>query len=104
MVVLGDPCIPGVESATLAQYTPFTDNWGELVVRQGKGTPNVSDDSANASWDHVGPGYLEAMGQTIVRGRSITGQQPICLSNARLSVNPMARLQSGVVITIRWCI
>ena len=66
--------IPGVESATLAQYTPFTDNWGELIVRQGKGTPNVTDDSNSASWDHVGPGYLEAMGQTIVRGRSITDQ------------------------------
>jgi predicted permease len=66
--------IPGVQSATLAQYTPFTDNWGELVVRQGKGQPNVTDDSSNSSWDHVGPGYLEAMGQTILRGRGITEQ------------------------------
>ncbi len=66
--------IPGVQSATLAQYTPFTDNWGELVVRQGEGTPNVTDDSHNASWDHVGAGYLEAMGQTILRGRGITEQ------------------------------
>ncbi len=66
--------IPGVQSATLAQYTPFTDNWGELIVRQGHGVPNVADDSSGASWDHVGPGYLEAMGQTIVRGRSITDQ------------------------------
>jgi predicted permease len=65
--------IPGVQSATLAQYTPFTDNWGEVVVRQGQGTPNVND-SSNASWDHVGPGYLEAMGQTILRGRSISDQ------------------------------
>jgi predicted permease len=66
--------IPGVQSATLAQYTPFTDNWGELVVRQGHGQPNVTDDSNNASWDHVGPGYLQAMGQTILRGRGITDQ------------------------------
>jgi predicted permease len=66
--------IPGVQSATLAQYTPFTDNWGELVIRQGQGTPNVTDDSHNSSWDHVGPGYLEAMGQTILRGRGITDQ------------------------------
>ncbi len=66
--------IPGVQTATLAQYTPFTDNWGELVVRQGHGTPNVTDDSNNSSWDHVGPGYLEAMGQTLVRGRGITAQ------------------------------
>jgi predicted permease len=66
--------IPGVQSATLALYTPFTDNWGEVVVRQGEGMPNINDDSHNSSWDHVGPGYLEAMGQTIVRGRSITEQ------------------------------
>ena len=66
--------IPGVQSATLAQYTPFADNWGELVVRQGHGQPNVTDDSSNASWDHVGPGYLEAMGQTLLRGRSISEQ------------------------------
>ena len=30
--------IPGVESASLALYTPFTDNWGQIVVRQGQGT------------------------------------------------------------------
>jgi predicted permease len=66
--------IPGVESAAIAQYTPFTDNWGELIVRQGEGTPNVTDDSHNASWDHVGPGYLELMGQTLLRGRTITDQ------------------------------
>ncbi len=66
--------IPGVDSAAIAQYTPFTDNWGELIVRQGEGTPNVTDNSHNASWDHVGPGYLELMGQTILRGRGITGQ------------------------------
>lgn len=64
--------IPGVESAALALYTPFTDNWGELVVRQGQGQPNVTDDSANSSWDHVSPGYLETMGETVLRGRSIT--------------------------------
>jgi predicted permease len=65
--------IPGVQSAALAQYTPFTDNWGELVIRQGQGAPKIGEES-EASWDHVGPGYLETMGQYIVRGRSITEQ------------------------------
>jgi predicted permease len=62
--------IPGVEHASLAQYTPLTDNWGEIVIRQGHGMPNMNDD-IGSSWDHVGPGYLETMGQRIVRGRSI---------------------------------
>jgi predicted permease len=73
--------IPGVQSAALALYTPFTDNWGEIVVRQGEGTPNVADDSHNASWDHVSPGYLETMGQTIVRGRAITDQDTSATQN-----------------------
>jgi predicted permease len=65
--------IPGVQSVALAQYTPFTDNWGELVIRQGQDAPKIGEES-EASWDHVGPGYLETMGQYVVRGRGITEQ------------------------------
>jgi predicted permease len=63
--------IPGVKSAALALYSPFTDNWGEMIIREGKPLPNVSEDQG-ASWDHVSPGYLETMGQHILRGRTIT--------------------------------
>jgi predicted permease len=68
--------IPGVEHAALALYSPFTDNWGELIIREGQGVPNVSDDIGNhvSSWDHVSPGYLELMGQHILRGRTIVEQ------------------------------
>jgi hypothetical protein len=69
-----------VQSATLALYTPFTDNWGEMIAREGKGTLNVSEDN-NSSWDHVSPGYLEAMGQRIVRGRTITEQDTSATRN-----------------------
>ena len=62
--------MPGVERAALALYTPFTDNWGEMIIREGHGIPNVNDDEGS-SWDHVSPGYLEAMGEHILRGRSI---------------------------------
>jgi predicted permease len=65
--------IPGVERAALALYTPFSDNWGEMVIREGQGIPNVSEDHGS-SWNHVSPGYLEAMGEQIVRGRGITEQ------------------------------
>ena len=74
--------IPGVQSASLAQYTPFTDNWGEIIVRQGQPQVDVTRGEQNvASWDHVGPGYLEAMGQHILRGRSITDQDTAATRN-----------------------
>ena len=63
--------IPRVEGAALAQYTPLTDNWGELVIREGHGMPNMSD-QVGSSWDHVSPGYLELLNQQIIRGRSIS--------------------------------
>ena len=60
--------IPGVESAALALYAPLQDNWGEIVIRQGHGMPGMEEE-AGSSWDHVSPGYLETMGQHILRGR-----------------------------------
>jgi hypothetical protein len=39
--------IPGVERAALAQYTPLQDNWGEIVIRQGHGMPNMNERSAH---------------------------------------------------------
>ncbi|HYK37417.1 ABC transporter permease [Alloacidobacterium sp.] len=72
--------IPGVESAALAQYAPLQDNWGELVIREGHGMPNMNDPSGS-SWDHVSVGYLEAMGEPILRGRSITEQDTASTPN-----------------------
>jgi predicted permease len=63
--------IPGVERAALAHYTPLTDNWGEFVIRQGHGMPNMNE-PVGTSWDHVSAGYLETLGEKIVRGRSLT--------------------------------
>jgi predicted permease len=65
--------IPGVERAGLALYTPMQDNWGEIVIREGQGMPNMNE-AVGSSWNHVTPGYLEALGQQIVRGRGITEQ------------------------------
>jgi predicted permease len=65
--------IPGVKHAALALYTPFTDNWGEMIIREGHGVPNVNEDEGS-SWDHVSAGYLELMGQHILRGRGINEQ------------------------------
>ncbi len=72
--------IPGVQRAALALYTPLQDNWGELVIREGHGMPSM-DEQAGSSWDHVTPGYLEALGQQIVRGRSISEQDKATTQN-----------------------
>jgi predicted permease len=63
--------IPGVEAAALVQYAPLYDNWGEIVIRQGHGMPGANED-AGSSWVHIAPGYLELMGQKVIKGRSIS--------------------------------
>ena len=72
--------IPGVQRAALAQYSPLTDNWGEMIIREGHGVPNVTEDHGS-SWDHVSAGYLELMGQRIIRGRSILEQDTAATRN-----------------------
>jgi len=74
--------VPGVKSAALALYTPFTNNWGELFFRPGSDTPNINDPmSVMVSWNRVSPGYLETMGQKVVRGRTITEQDTAATRN-----------------------
>src|ERR1700749_732255 len=72
--------MPGVEKAALALYAPLQDNWGEMVIREGHGMPNMNEQTGS-SWDHVSPGYLETMGQAILRGRSIPGQDTASTQN-----------------------
>lgn len=63
--------IPGVRSAGIAQYSPLTDNWSDLVYPEG--ATNVKlDMNQTASLDRVGVGYLETMGQRVLQGRTIT--------------------------------
>jgi predicted permease len=63
--------LPGVKRAGLALYNPFTDNWGELILIEGHPLPKFSE-NAGASWDRISAGYLQALGQPIIRGRGFT--------------------------------
>jgi predicted permease len=65
--------VPGVRHAAMGMYTPFTDNEDSLIARQGQSTIDVNADVVS-SWDRVSAGYLELMGQRIVRGRTIAEQ------------------------------
>jgi predicted permease len=74
--------IPGVKNAALALYTPLTNNWGMPIFRAGAETPDLSNmQNLLASWDRVSPGYLEAIGQTLVRGRTIGEQDTAATRN-----------------------
>ena len=63
--------IPGVQGAGLALYNPLTDNWGELVLVDGKPLPTPGE-PAGSSWDRVSTTYLQHLGVKLVRGRYFT--------------------------------
>jgi len=63
--------LPGVERASLALYSPLTDNWGELIFVDGH-PPAILNESSTASWDRVSDGFFETVGQPVLRGRGIT--------------------------------
>jgi predicted permease len=63
--------LPGIQHAGLALYNPLTDNWGELIYVDGRPPGRISENSGS-SWDRVSPGYFEALGQPVIRGRAFT--------------------------------
>jgi predicted permease len=63
--------VPGMERVALAGYSPFTDNWGDGIVVQGRAKTGFDED-VNASWDRVSAGFFETIGQRVLRGRGIT--------------------------------
>ena len=66
--------LPGVANASLALYSPLEgDNWSNGVFVQGHPLPKPNDGSW-ATWDRVTPGFLDALGVPILRGRNITSQ------------------------------
>lgn len=63
--------IPGVSSTALCLYSPPGGGWGSFVRVDGQPAPGPRDDNSS-QWDRVTPGYFEAIGTPIVKGRSIS--------------------------------
>lgn len=63
--------IPGVTKVGMGLYTPLTNNWGELIVVDGRPAAQFNEQS-NSSWDRVDAGFFDAVGQHILRGRGFT--------------------------------
>ncbi|MFZ0590466.1 MAG: ABC transporter permease [Bryobacteraceae bacterium] len=77
--------VAGVKRVGLAQYGPFTDNWNDLIYTDASTNAKL-DFNQVASFDKVSAGYLETIGQPILRGRTITEQdnetsRPIAVVN-----------------------
>jgi MacB-like protein len=63
--------LPGVRTASAALYAPLSgSDWSHDVRIAGRPEPGAGDDVSSA-WTRVMPGFFEAVGDRIVRGRPI---------------------------------
>src|SRR5215510_5321871 len=67
--------IPGVELVSFSIYSPMEgNNWGESVFIEGEPPPAPGSGDNGASWVRVTPGYFDAIGTKIVKGRAFNEQ------------------------------
>ncbi len=66
--------IPGVSAVALCTYSPQNVNqWGGGAWVDGHTAPGPNDDNS-AFWDRVTAGYLDVIGNPVIRGRGISEQ------------------------------
>jgi predicted permease len=66
--------LPGVTNVGMAFYSPLENNdWDECVIQQGHPAMGANFNCDSVS-DRVSPGFLDAIGVPVVRGRGISGQ------------------------------
>jgi predicted permease len=66
--------LPGVSAVAICLYSPQNgNNWGGAVWADGHPPPGPRDDDF-AFWDRVTPGFFDAVGNVILRGRAISEQ------------------------------
>jgi putative ABC transport system permease protein len=67
----GLAALPGVEAAGAVRILPLSRTIGDWSIRF-EGRPYVPAENPNADYQAVTPGYFEAMGLRLVRGRALT--------------------------------
>jgi predicted permease len=67
--------VPGVSAVAICQYSPLSgNNWATIVWVNGRPAPGPNDENVEnmVYWDRVTPGYFDAIGTQIIKGRSIS--------------------------------
>lgn len=63
--------IPAVSNVSYSIYSPMSGhNWGGQVVIEGQSYPPGQE--PGASWNRISPGYFDAIGTRLLRGRKFT--------------------------------
>jgi predicted permease len=64
--------IPGMQTVGLGMYSPLDGGrWTDGIFLSGKPMPGPADDN-DAMLDRVSPGFLDAVGEPVIRGRSLS--------------------------------
>jgi predicted permease len=82
--------IPGVASVAICQYSPLVGGWGASVWVDGQPPPGPKDDNF-AAWDRVTAGFLDVIGNPIVKGRGISEQDTATSRKAAVINEAFAR-------------
>jgi len=66
--------IPGVSEVALCLYSPQSGGgWGAAVFIEGRPAPGIRDEPF-AAWNRVTAGFFDVLGNRIVKGRGISGE------------------------------
>jgi predicted permease len=84
----------GIQKAGFVSILPLTGNAGTMLTVQGREHIPMAE-RAEVGWHWASPGYFEAMGIPVLRGRGFTGADLASPTHVTLINETMARLHFG---------